>query len=271
MVKATKVSGLAIFVKFVKKAAIIALKQLDLGSALAVRVTNFTGKSRIPIHPKHFLTQTPWFASFLTAKDLVLDLGCGNGQNTLKAAKIVRRVTGVEIDKRLLSQANFFKVQKKAKNVDFRESNLEGKLKFENNTFDKVMLLDVLEHLRSRDQLLTEIRRILKPGGLLLLGVPNSQTSWKKLQRSVGLSSLADPDHKIEFSQNSIEKLLAKHNFKIIHLGYAPYDTFLRGLLDAIGGFSLSLYKFFWQWRLHLAQKNPSEAVGFEIVVQNQK
>lgn len=268
MVKTTKVSGLASFVKFAKKVAIIALKQLDLGSALAVRATKFIGKSKIPIHPKHLLIQTPWFARFLTGKDLVLDLGCGNGQNTLKAAKIAKRVIGVEIDQRLLAQANFFKGQKKIKNVQFEEGNLEKKLIFGTNTFDKVMLLDVLEHLQSRDQILAEIRRILKPGGLLLLGVPNSGTSWKKLQRSVDLSSLADPDHKIEFSQNSIEKLLVKHNFKILHLGFAPYDTPLRGLFDAIGGFSLSLYKFFWQWRLRLAQKNPSEAVGFEIVAR---
>lgn len=271
MVKTTKVSRLASFVKFAKKTLVLALKQLELGSALAVRATKFTGKSKIPIHPKHFLTQTPWFASFLTAKDLVLDLGCGNGQNTLKAAKIARRVTGVEIDQRLLKQAIFFKVCEKVKNVQFEKGNLEKKLKFGANTFDKVMLLDVLEHLHSRDQLLAEIRRILKPGGLLFLGVPNSGTSWKKLQRSVGLSSLADPDHKIEFSQDTISKLLTKHNFKIRHLGYAPYDTPWRGLFDAIGGFSLSLYKFFWRWRLQLAQKNPHEAVGFEIVAANQK
>lgn len=271
MVKATEVSRLGAFVRFLKKTLVLALKQLELGSALAVRATKFTGKSKIPIHPKHLLTQTPWFAKFLTAKDLVLDLGCGNGQNTLKAAKIAKRVIGVEIDQRLLKQANFFKGQKKIKNVQFKKDNLEKKLKFGTNTFDKVMLLDVLEHLHARDQILAEIRRILKPGGLLLLAVPNSGTSWKKLQRSVGLNSFADPDHKIEFSQDTIAKLLTEHNFKIRHLGFAPSDTPWRGLFDAIGGFSLSLYKFFWRRRAQMVQKNPTEAVGFEIVAQNQK
>lgn len=243
---------------------VLALKKIDLASALAVRLTKLTGKSKIPIHPKHFLTQNPWFAKYIGKGDTVLDLGCGNGQNGKKAAKIAKKVIGVDIDEKLLAQAKSTRV----KNVIFKTLNLEESLPFKNASFDKVLFLDVLEHLRKRDQALSEIRRILVTNGLLLLGVPNSQTSWKKLQRRVGLCSYSDPDHKIEFSENSIRRLLEKHKFEILKFGYGKFDIPARGALDVIGAISLSFYKLITSMREKLAQKHPSEASGFEIVAQ---
>src|SRR3990167_7614328 len=223
---------------FLKKILIIALKQLDLGSAISVRLTKLTGKSKEPIHPKHFLTQTPWFTNYLEREDMVLGL------------------------------AKLSATTSKIKNVKFETANLEKKLKYKKNQFDKVIFLDVLEHLKNRDQLLNEIKRVLRPQGLLFLGVPNSQTSWKKLQRSVGICSFSDPDHKIEFSEEQIIALLKKHGFSIKHFGYGYFDTPLRGLFDVIGGFSQGTYKKLSQWRRKKVQQKPTEASGFEIVAQ---
>ena len=254
--------------KFLKKILIIALKQLDLGSAISVRLTKLTGKSKEPIHPKHFLTQTPWFTNYLEREDMVLDLGCGNGQSGIKAAKFAKKVIGVDINETLLGIAKLSATTSKIKNVKFETANLEKKLKYKKNQFDKVIFLDVLEHLKNRDQLLNEIKRVLRPQGLLFLGVPNSQTSWKKLQRSVGICSFSDPDHKIEFSEEQIIALLKKHGFSIKHFGYGYFDTPLRGLFDVIGGFSQGTYKKLFQWRRKKVQQKPTEASGFEIVAQ---
>ena len=253
---------------FLKKILIIALKQLDLGSAISVRLTKLTGKSKEPIHPKHFLTQTPWFTKYLEREDMVLDLGCGNGQSSIKATRIVRQIIAVDIDQLLLEVGQSTAKRLKIKNVLFEIADLERNLKYPNNSFDKVIFLDVLEHLKNRDQLLNEIKRVLRPQGLLFLGVPNSQTSWKKLQRSVGICSFSDPDHKIEFSEEQIIALLKKHGFSIKHFGYGYFDTPLRGLFDVIGGFSQGTYKKLSQWRRKKVQQKPTEASGFEIVAQ---
>ena len=125
-----------------------------------------------------------------------------------------------------------------------------------------------LSFASSNGSKLEEIRRILKSDGLLFLGVPNSQTSWKKLQRSVGISSFSDPDHKVEYSEKSIRDLLKKHNFAIVNFGYGKFDTPLRGIADIIGGFSITLYKKISDWRTKRVIKNPQEASGFEIVVK---
>lgn len=252
--------------KLIKKALVILLKKLDIGSAVAVRLVKITGKSKVPIHPKHLLTQKPWYINHIDSKDVVLDLGCGNGQNALKVAKVANKVVGTDIDDNLLRIAEKSAKYPKIKNVKFEKSDLERKLRFKTGSFDKVIFLDVLEHLNNRDQILKEIKRILKPKGLLFLGVPNSQTSRKKLQRSVGICSYSDPDHKIEFSKNQIKNLLRKYGFKIEKFGYGVYDTSLRGLFDVIGGISISAYKRLSEWRRNKAKLNPYEASGFEIV-----
>jgi len=252
--------------KILKKTIVMFLKQLDLGSAVAVRLTKLTGKSKVAIHPKHIVNQTPWFVKYLQKRDKVLDLGCGNGQNTIKAAKKVKQIIGADFDQKSLDIARISAKLKKIMNVKFETANLETKLRYKDSQFSKVILLDVLEHLRKRDLILGEIKRILKKDGFLILGVPNSQTSWKKLQRSVGLNSFSDPDHKIEYSENSLKSILNKNGFKIIHFGYGKYDTPLRGLFDVIGAFSIPIYELTLAWRSKLVAKNHKEASGFEVV-----
>ena len=255
--------------KFLKKILIIALKQLDLGSAVAVRLTKLTGKSKVPIHPKHFLEKRPWFVKYIKKGDIVLDLGSGNGQNAIKSAKFAKKIIGLEFNESLLKIARDSVKAKRLKNVEFKKANLEDKIKLNDASVNKVIFLDVLEHLSNRQQALQEIKRVLKSRGLLLVSVPNSQTSWKKLQRSVGVCSFSDPDHKVEFTQKQIESLLEKFGFKTIYLGYSSFDTPLRGLIDILGGFSLTTYKFLTNLRIEAAQKNPQEASGFEIIAQS--
>lgn len=257
--------------KIFKKIAVLGLKQMDLGSAIAVRLTVLFGKSKTPVHPKHFLYKNPWFTRYLKKSDITLDLGAGNGQNALKAARFCRKVLGYEIDSDLIEIAKKSAKKLSLKNVKFEKANLEKPLSIKGNSFTKIIFIDVLEHLNKRDQILTEIKRILKPDGLLLLSVPNSQTSWKKLQRSVGVCSFSDPDHKIEFSEKSILNLLKKHHFIIKNIGYSSYDHPYRGLVDIIGAFSVPLYIKISKWRLKKAQESPVESQGFEIVAQNNK
>src|SRR3989344_4661883 len=129
---------------FFKKLFILSLKKIELGSAVAVRLTKLTGKSKVPVHPKHFLNPYPWYSKYLSKKDTVLDLGCGNGQASLKAAKIVRKILALDFDKRLLKIAQSSADYKRIKNIKFDNTNLEKPLKFEDNSFDKILFLDVL-------------------------------------------------------------------------------------------------------------------------------
>ncbi len=255
----------------IKKLYILLLKKLEIGSAIAVRLTKYTGKSTVFIHPKHFLTQKPWYISSLKKGDAILDLGSGNGQSAIKASRYVKKVVGLEIDDGLIEIAKKSIKIEKLKNVNFIKADLEKNLDFKNDSFDKILFLDVLEHLASRDQILKEIKRILKPNGVLLVSIPNKDTSWKKLQKSVGINYYSDPDHKIEFGKRDIEVLLEKHGFNIQKFSYAPVDTPFRGLYDIVGAFSISIYKIISTRRSNESLKRPKDASGFEILAINTK
>lgn len=252
----------------VPKLRVIFLQNLSILSSVAIRLTKITGQAKDPIHPKHLTKFQPWFAKYLNKDDYVLDIGCNNGQHTLKAAKKVREITGVDVNRQQLEIAKREAQRGMIQNVKFQLGSAEADLKFKNNLFTKVFLFDVLEHLDNQDLALSEICRVLEKGGLLLLSVPNKNTTWKKLQKKVGLSYFSDPDHKREYSESEIKKLLRKHKFKIIDINPVVFDTPVAPLFDLIGGFSISLYEKLAAWKRQKAQETPTESTGFEIVAQ---
>jgi SAM-dependent methyltransferase len=132
--------------------------------------------------------------------------------------------------------------------------------------FDTVICLDLLEHVRERDLLLTEIKRALKPGGSMLLSVPNRGTSWKRRLDRAGLFAYSDPDHKIEYTLPELEEELGRNGFRILRLHPTVYDTPLIGLIDLTGGVSLRLYARLSRMRRRLAEKHPEENAGFYAV-----
>lgn len=145
-------------------------------------------------------------------------------------------------------------------------ANLEQTLPFPDALFNAVLFLDTLEHLRGRDQSLKEANRVLKAGGRLLLAIPNSQTTWKKRQEAVSISSFSDPDPKIEYTKQEIIDECQKHGFSIQSISPIVYDVWYVGFIDLIGGISLAAYKRINRWKYEYAQKHPEESIGFEIV-----
>lgn len=251
-----------------KKTVVLLLKKLKILSAVSIKLTKLTRKSKEAIHPKHLIALIPWYIKHLYKDDIVLDIGCNNGQHTIKAAKHVKKIVGIDLDTFELAKAKREAARKKITNIKFEKASAEEKLKFTSASFDKVLFLDVLEHLYNQDLVLSEVKRVLKKNGILMLAVPNKNTSWKKLQKSVGLSYFSDPDHKREYSKTEIENLLKKHKFKITSNSPVVYDTYLTPIFDLIGGFSLSLYHQFQRWKAKKAIENPIESTGFEIIAK---
>lgn len=247
-----------ILIKILQKHRLLAL--------VGIRLVQITGKHPQKIHPKHLVNQKPWFIDYMDKKDTILDFGCGNGQNTLKAAKKCKKITGFDYDDTSLTSAKLECERKKIKNAKFVKHNGEKGLPFKNKEFDGVLFLDVLEHLKNRKQALAEVARVLKDRGYLLISVPNVNTSWKKLQKRYGLFYYTDPDHKTEFTKRSIESLLKKHGFRIEFEKLGPWDTPMSGFFDLIGGISLPIYKRLRKFRNDYVLDHPQEADGFDIV-----
>jgi ubiquinone/menaquinone biosynthesis C-methylase UbiE len=254
-----------------KKALVWLMQQMDIwGSVLSSRLVKWTGKSPYRIHPKHFLhTQSHhWYLSYIDPFDVILDVGCGNGMHTIACASHCREAYGFDHNPKQLGIGETKVREEGIDNVCLAEGNAEEDWDYPDAYFDKVMILDVLEHVHRRDFVLKETRRVLKASGRMLLSIPQRNTSWKNLRASVGLFAYADPDHKIEYTRDEIEEELARNGFTCEVVDPIVYDTWLGGLIDLTGGISLKLYGRLAQWKRDRALQRPSESSGFRILAR---
>jgi 2-polyprenyl-3-methyl-5-hydroxy-6-metoxy-1,4-benzoquinol methylase len=94
--------------------------------------------------------------------------------------------------------------------------------------FDVVTLWNVLEHLHSPIRTLEEVRRVLRPGGALILSVPNSRSMDARLfgPHWIGLDP---PRHLYTFDQRTLRLLLAQAGFRILEVGHVTgsYHSFV--------------------------------------------
>ena len=100
----------------------------------------------------------------------ILDVGCGTGAN-LKMLATLGKAEGVDIS----PQAVEFCRQR---GLDSVKLGAAEQLPFENDSFDIVTSLDVIEHLDDDVAGLREMRRVLRPDGHLLLFVPACMFGW---------------------------------------------------------------------------------------------
>jgi SAM-dependent methyltransferase len=148
----------------------------------------------------------------------------------------------------------------------FQVADAEKTWPYRSDSFDRVLALDILEHLENRSRFLEECRRVLRADGRLLVAVPNRNTSWRRRLRRLGLFSFSDPDHKIEYSREEIDEELTRAGFRVELCTPIVYDTPWYGAIDFIGGISLSLYKRLVDWKRRMALERPEESNGFRIV-----
>ena len=105
-------------------------------------------------------------ATSFQQQDRVLDYGCGTGQLLLQLADKIDEGVGVDISSAAISDAP------RRENLAFQVIQPGDPLPLEDGSFDKVILLDVLEHVRLPEEILQDCRRVTKQGGQLLIEVP---------------------------------------------------------------------------------------------------
>ncbi len=147
------------------------------------------------------------FKTWIGTGKSILDLGCRDGVIT---AYFIpgNNVTGADIDRealRLLAERTHIKTL---------HLNLQDELwPVEKESFDVVVIAEVLEHLYFPSRILANIARVLKPGGSIVGSVPNAFSLKNKMRylRNIKKGTpLADPMHINHFSWKEIEDLLSR-------------------------------------------------------------
>jgi len=141
----------------------------------------------------------------------VLDLGCRNGALAAHFAQD-NEVVGVDIDRAAAARCS------RRLGIETRVADLNGPLEFPDASFDAAVLSEVLEHLPYPDLVLAEIRRILRPDGLLVGSVPNGTRLPNRLSFLLRGVVERDPTHLWHYGPSSLRAKLAAR-FNAVEIG----------------------------------------------------
>lgn len=180
-------------------------------------------------------------------KAFFIDLGCDNGQWTKKVAEKIntKNVFGLDYISSQLRKAN-------ALGIKTKKGNLNEKFPYRSDSFDIVHANQVIEHLTEIDNYISEIYRILKPGGYAIVSTENLASwhnifslimGWQAFSQHISkryhignpLSPHFEEDlkegwtHNIIFTFYSLQEIFKKYGFTIEEArgaGYYPLPSF---------------------------------------------
>jgi len=100
----------------------------------------------------------------------VLDAACGEGYGSALLAQSATAVVGVDNSADTVGHAR--QRYGKTDNLQFRLADCTS-MPFADEAFDRIVSFETLEHLEAQDEMLAEFRRVLRPGGFLILSSPD--------------------------------------------------------------------------------------------------
>lgn len=181
-----------------------------------------------------------------------LDVGCGGG-HFVRAAQILGfEAYGIEVDRQAAENA-----QKKGLNV------LKGSLPhpdLPSDSFDLIKLMHVVEHVPDPNALFIEVAKLLKPGGVIWVDVPNQASFMAVMKKGLHFLGLGDygylqpPLHLTAFNKKSLKALFRETGFsakKIMRSSPVDNKTF-PSLPDMYStSFKYRLFRFLYKvsWR----------------------
>jgi len=158
-----------------------------------------------------------------TKDKTILDIGCGTGTFLNACNKSGWMARGLEPSENARKFAlNTYKLEIKAENE---------LSKLPNKSFSIITMWHVLEHVNLLNERIEELNRLLKDDGTIIIAVPNCNSYdanyYKEFWAAYDL-----PRHLYHFTPDSIEKLLKKHNLKILKKLPMVFDSYYVSLLS---------------------------------------
>jgi SAM-dependent methyltransferase len=131
----------------------------------------------------------------------VLDLGCRSGALTRHFLD-GNEVVGVDVDEAALAKAE-------ERGITPVVADVKEPLPFPDQAFDAVVAGELLEHIDFPETVVSEVHRVLEPGGSFVGSVPNAFNVQRRLRFLLGKPPQKDPTHLRMFSGEQIRELLA--------------------------------------------------------------
>jgi len=154
----------------------------------------------------------------------ILDVGCGTGEFLAEMSRHGWEAVGLDQDGEAVEYA------RRAYGLDAQTVDIED-FSAVDESFDVVTFWHVLEHLPNPKGALRQVRRILKPDGLLLLAVPNIDSLDFQVYREDWVA-LDFPRHFRHFDGGSLERLARQVNLYVVDAHSLPLDALYNCLMS---------------------------------------
>ena len=120
----------------------------------------------------------PWRLAWREGKR-VLDIACGEGYGANLLAFVASKVIGVDLDAGTIAHA---KAKYRRRNLHFVQGSCT-EIPCEDHSIDLVASFETIEHISEHDAFLSEIKRVLAPGGILVISSPH-KAEYQKVSES---------------------------------------------------------------------------------------
>ncbi len=130
----------------------------------------------------------------------VLDIASGEGYGSYLLSQNAKTVVGVDIDKTTVQKA---KQKYISSNLSYLQGNTNA-IPSKDNTFDIIVSFETIEHHNQHEEMILEIKRVLKPNGILIISTPD------KRQYS-DIPNYKNPFHVKELYEKEFKNLIKNH------------------------------------------------------------
>jgi 2-polyprenyl-3-methyl-5-hydroxy-6-metoxy-1,4-benzoquinol methylase len=176
------------------------------------------------------------------ARQQVLDVACGEGFLARELRKSDNRITGIDV----LPQAAESSALDLYFSADLDQGIAPVIEQLKGERFSRVLLLDVLEHLKQPERILDQCHEVLRKDGLLIVSVPNVANITVRIALACGRFNYAergilDKTHYRFFTRKTVRRMVEAHGYRIVEekltvmplelvLGISPHGRIMRGI-----------------------------------------
>jgi 2-polyprenyl-3-methyl-5-hydroxy-6-metoxy-1,4-benzoquinol methylase len=164
------------------------------------------------LEPADFALRRRFLLAHVRPGERVLDIGCGEGRFSVELARAGAEVVGIDVAEEPLRRA-----RSRHPELDLRLVDGEGPWELPDAAFDVVWAGEVIEHVAATASWLSEVRRVLRSGGVLLLTTP-AHGRLTMLRLALSARSFDDHfhprgEHLRFYSRRSLATLLGDFGF----------------------------------------------------------
>ena len=169
--------------------------------------------------------------SLETNQNSILDIGCGTGDFLVACKKNGWKIDGIEPNNRAR------KISLKKLNFDKRNNNSiilyidPIELLNKNKKYDIITMWHVLEHVPNLNDYISNLKKLLKPKGILIIAVPNYK-SYDANYYGKFWAAYDVPRHLWHFSKKSIKLFFERENMEIVKILPMKFDSYYVSMLS---------------------------------------